>query len=92
MGQTTNDSGVVLAVGLYALHDKKFFEDLINDPEGALDELQRRGTLTVLGSDRKQVVRLIEEAKKEWKEPPLDEWERYKRTGIWSGGWQSSWT
>ena len=38
MGKDPDYSAGAFAVGLYALHDKKFFEALLKDPAKALQE------------------------------------------------------
>ena len=79
-----------LAVGLLALHDRKFFEELLKDPVKTLDDLVRSGRLSLTKEDQDQVYRLIQAANDtDWK--PLDEWDHYKKTGIWGGGWPMSW-
>ena len=79
-----------LAVGLFALHDKKFFQSLVENPEKALQGLADTGKLNLSKEDRDKVIRLIRAANDTgWK--PLDEWERYKKEGFWGGGWPLSW-
>jgi hypothetical protein len=79
-----------LAVGLLALHDKRFFEALLKDPTKALQELADSGRITFSARDRQEIIRLVAAANQhDWN--PLEEWERYKKTGIWAGGWPMSW-
>lgn len=90
MPSTPDYSDGPLAVGLLALHDKKFFQALLEEPAKALDDVVRRGQLTLTREDQDKVIRLIQAANDtDWK--PLEEWERYKKTGIWGGGWPLSW-
>ena len=90
MGKDPDYSAGAFAVGLYALHDKKFFEALLKDPAKALQELADSGTLNISAEDRRTVVRLIEEANhRDWS--PMEEWDHWKRTGIWGGGWPFGW-
>ena len=90
MGTMPDDSNGPLAVGLYALHDRRFFAALLEDPEKALADVVDSGKLSLTPEDRAVVIRLVAEANKsDWK--PLEKWDHYKRTGFWEGGWLMSW-
>jgi hypothetical protein len=80
------------AVGLYALHDRAFFERLVKDPKKAVEEVGTRFKLTP--DDKLQVVKLIEDRNKTHSlKEALAGWEKFKATGDWEASdWPRGWT
>jgi hypothetical protein len=92
MGISEDQPTGPLAVGLMALHDRKFFERLLENPREAMDYMVDRGELDLTDADKEAVIRLI--AKQREANPDFDAlkaWDRYHRTGFWGAGWVTGW-
>ena len=90
MGKQPDYPSKPFQVGLVALRDKKFFEALLKNPAAALEELAKSGKLDLSEEDRRKVIQLVARANAaDWN--PLEQWEQYKATFIWGGGWPAGW-
>lgn len=78
------------AVGLLALHDRDFFQRLLEDPRRAIESEKR---LDVSPEGIKRVQELIEDAKsRKDRDSALRDWDHYHETGSWDGReWLGSW-
>lgn len=78
------------AVGLLALHDREFFERLLDDPRRAIEDEKR---LDVSPEGIEEVQELIERAKATAdRKSALAAWDRFHETGTWDGReWLGSW-
>ena len=80
----------VVAVGLMALHDRDFFEKLLDNPRAAIEA---KKDLEVTPQEIARVEELI--ARRGTKKSPKDTlelWDRWKKTGFWDAGdWPFEW-
>jgi hypothetical protein len=78
----------VFAIGLMALHDRAFFERLLDDPRAAL-----RGN-EMLASDPavvEKVTRLISERGPISRAQAIEAWESFHQNGTMAHPWQDPW-
>ncbi|HUF49482.1 MAG TPA: hypothetical protein VMN60_01530 [Longimicrobiales bacterium] len=71
-------------VGLLALHDRDFFEELLRDPQGAMDRQMIAGRLRISEEGRRQVEELVRERQAMYPDrDALRLWDRYHQSGDW---------
>jgi len=78
-------SRAVAVVALMALSKREFFRRLLDDPRGALEEVQAE--LELGPDDIDEVVGLVAEASRDMKaQQALELWDDWRARGIWGDG------
>lgn len=82
------------AVGLLALHDRKFFSELLVEPEKAMRQAMEEKKLQLSDDDIKTVATLIRERNVAFPDSDaLIKWEKYRKTGSWDMmDWPTEWS
>jgi hypothetical protein len=83
-----------LRVALLALHDKRFFAYLLEQPRAAMEDKVREGTLELSESEMRQVEELIRKQRlARPDQDPMVMWTRYKEHGLFVPGedWMELW-
>lgn len=87
---TPSEVSGVVAVGLRALQDRTFFEQLLADPASAVSSCTPPIQLT--DSERASVIDLIASARQSiGTADALSAWDRYHDTLLWRPGWPLGW-
>ena len=77
----------VTAVALLALHDREFFEALLDDVDEALERYDDHEVVRRLTPEERQHVRRLfakEGNVQQFKRQALEDWDRYQADGTWS--------
>lgn len=81
-----------MAVGLYALQNREFFQALLMDPREALTSGSHAARFGLTDPEREVLITLIQQQSRTLS--PSDfirKWEKYRENGIWGGGWMMTW-
>jgi len=83
----------VVAVGLMALHDRKFFADLLENPRQAIEDAIKQGNLKATPDEVDRAVSLIAaRAQNPSGTDALIMWDKWHRYGTWDlDDWSKSW-
>lgn len=82
--QENHTSGGMLAVGLMALHDKKFFAELLEGAAAAIAKKKEQGLLReVTAEDVARVEAAIAERMARGGPDPMEMWDHYDAIGEW---------
>jgi len=68
-------------VGLMALHDRAFFQRLLNDPQGTLTDAVAQGKLSLTTTDIALVARQVTRVPRSAVPDSLAVWDRWQATG-----------
>ena len=82
------------AVGLLALNDRKFFAELLVEPEQAMNRAREEKRLDVSDDDIRSVAKLISERNSAYPDSDaLKNWDKYRQTGSWDlMDWPTEWS